>query len=201
VIHFIEPVSIIEQDTGYVNSDGSVPIGFTVWDDSNNILMLKIGIVGYNNYQCLAQWEYDENSNALTNPTSSDGKNCGLEETERSIRFQENKPPFFEFDLAVDGENVKRVNDAYYDVTIMVTDGDQNQAEPQTRRFKFGENIKDKYNDMLVCLGSADCSTAFADSDVNEDVEDIATGSTATTAAKADQELSTIEESELQTIE
>ena len=54
---------------------------------------------------------------------------------------------------------------------------------------------------MLVCLGSADCSTAFADSDINEDVEDIATSSTATTAAKAGTELSTIEESELQTIE
>ncbi|MEK6868356.1 MAG: hypothetical protein AABX98_06050, partial [Nanoarchaeota archaeon] len=55
IIHFIEPTTIIEEDTGYVNSDGErVPIGFTIWDDKNEINTLTISIVGYDEYQCVA---------------------------------------------------------------------------------------------------------------------------------------------------
>ncbi len=208
VVHFIEPVSIIEQNTGYVNGDDKpVPIGFTVWDDNNEILTISIGIVGYNNYQCLATWTYDETKastpeSALNDKSSTDGKQCGLTQTERSIGLQENLPSFFEFDLDRDtnpNTNIKRVNDAYYDVTVMVVDEDQNQAEPQIRRFKFGENIPDTYDDMLVCLGTGDCSSGFDDDEINTDVESVITSTSSSSATTKATELTT-ETTELQAL-
>ncbi|MFA6888183.1 MAG: fibronectin type III domain-containing protein [Candidatus Woesearchaeota archaeon] len=213
VVHFIEPVSIIEQDTGYVNSDNKpVPLGFTVWDDKNEILTISIGIVGYDNYQCLATWTYDEKkasdpNSALQKDSSTDGKECGLKQTIRSIGLQENKPSFFEFDLDASDNpnpNIKRVNDAYYDITIQVVDQDQNQAQPQIRRIRFGDNIPDTYDDMLVCLGTGECSSIFDDlnTETITDVEQIITTSAATstaTSTKSSTGLSS-EQTELQSL-
>lgn len=186
VIHFIEPTSIIEEQTGYVNSDGNdVPIGFTVWDDKEDINSIAIGILGFNNYQCEAKWEYIEGEvtfdKMLVPYAATDGKEnmCGLTPTSRTTGFVDEKPSFFEFDLIVDGEHILVDDDAFYDISIFVEDADQNQAEPQTRRIKFSTNVEYDYNDMLVCLGSGACASTFDSlaTEINTNIESVMSSS------------------------
>lgn len=193
VLHFIEPVTIIEQSTGYVNSNNeAVPIGFTAWDDKNEILTLSVGIVGYNGYQCLAKWEWDEAAGQLKYQSSTDSARCGLTPTGRLIGFEDKRPSFFEFDLAVDGENIIIDDDAYYDITIHTVDKDQNEAEPVIRRIKFGTKLTYEYEDMLVCLGGSECSSEYQEP--NMDVEGIVSGSAA--EAKKENEEDNVDETE-----
>ena len=183
IIHFIEPTTIIEEDTGYVNSDGErVPIGFTLWDDKNEINTITISIVGYDEYQCVAKWTYDEDDNTLSLESRTEdikGKPCGLEEdSQRSIRFEEGKPPFFAFDLYPDDDKIKVNSDAYYSISIVAEDADENQAEPRTRRIKFSDSIDYTHDDLLVCLGSGGCTSGFDDleTETTQDVETLASG-------------------------
>ncbi|MBI5001990.1 fibronectin type III domain-containing protein [Candidatus Woesearchaeota archaeon] len=196
VLHFIEPVTIIEQSTGYVNSNNKpVPIGFTAWDDKNEILTLSVGIVGYNGYQCLAKWKWDEAAGQLKDQSSTDNNNCGLTATDRSIGFEDKRPSFFEFDLTVDGSNIVIDDDAYYDITIHAVDEDQNEAEPVIRRIRFGTKLTYEYEDMLVCLGGSECSSAYQEP--NMDVEAIASGSAAEAKKESEESSGSDEDEEL----
>ncbi len=199
VLHFIEPVTIIEQSTGYVNSNNdAVPIGFTAWDDKNEILTLSVGIVGYNGYQCLAKWEWDEAAGQLKYQSSSDSNPnapCGLTATDRSLGFEDKRPSFFEFDLTVDGTNIVIDDDAYYDITIHAVDEDQNEAEPVIRRIRFGTKLTYEYEDMLVCLGGSECSSAYQEP--NMDVEAIASGSAAEAQKESEESSGSDEDEEL----
>ncbi len=199
VLHFIEPVTILEQSTGYVNSNNDpVPIGFTAWDDKNEILTLSVGIVGYNGYQCLAKWELDSQPDGvyMSLHSSTDGNMCGLTETGRSLRFEDKRPSFFEFDLAVDGSNIVIDDDAYYDITIHAVDKDQNEAEPVIRRIKFGTKLTYEYEDMLVCLGGSECSSAYQEPSM--DVEGIVSGTAAEAKKESEESSSSDEDEELQ---
>ncbi len=179
VIHFIEPEPIIESDTGWVNSDGKpVPIGFTLWDDNNNIDTLSIGIVGWNGYQCLATWTFNETNNKLEEKSSTakiSNKLCGLSITDRFIGFADGKPPFFEFELEVDGDKIVIDSDAYYDITLHAVDGNGNQAQDRIRRIRFSETSSDTRDDMLICLGSGGCTGSWNEPENN--VQTIAAGS------------------------
>lgn len=200
VIHFIEPVTILEEITGYVNNDNKdVPVGFTLWDDKNNINTISIAILGYNNYQCMVKWEYDEDKKSIETVSSTDNNDCGLTKTSRFIGFEDGKPQFFEFELDVDGENVKIDDDAYYDISILAEDNDENQAEPQTKRLKFSTQTRYSYNDMLVCLGKGECSSGFdeLEDEANFDVEKAVKGSAQEVSKETEEELSS-ETDELQ---
>jgi hypothetical protein len=164
VVHFIQPTPILDSDSAYVNSDSKpVPIGFTIFDDDNNLGTISIGIVGSNNWQCLAKFGYDASTNDFTSESGTvdvNGYPCGLRRGSRHIGFQEGKPPFFEFDLEVDGDEdqVYIDNDAFYDITLHVEDVDGNPSEDRIRRIRFSETSDDVYEDMLICLGSGGCS-------------------------------------------
>lgn len=209
VIHFIEPVPIIEEISGYGNNDNKpIPLGFTLWDDKQEINTISIGIIGNDkndNYQCLVKWEYDEKTNDLTDLSSTDGKNCGLafdktKEKGRFIGFKEGKPPFFEFELASEGLVID--DDSYYDITILAEDADENQAEPKTKRIKFTTKNKYSYDSMLVCLGRGECSSGFDDleKEANIDVETIVKESAQEKAEEESGEEELTTEEELQQI-
>lgn len=188
VLQFMEPVAIIESDSGYVNNDQKpVPLGFTLWDDKNDITSLSIGITKNDGWQCLATWTYDEENSeegkdALSNTAAwetIDGYPCSLEITDRTIGYQDENPPFFEFDLHIDGDKMVVDNDAYYDITLSAVDGDGNAAQDRIKRIRLSESTSaetlKEYHDMLVCLGSGECSSEFTAAET--EVESIVTGS------------------------
>lgn len=204
VLDFIEPVAIIESDSGYVNNDQKpVPLGFTLWDDKTDITSLSIGITKNDGWQCLATWTYDEENSeegkdALSNTAAwetIDNYPCGLEITDRTIGYQDEKPPFFEFDLHVDGEKIVVDNDAYYDITLSAVDGDGNAAQDRIKRIRLSESTSaetaKEYNDMLICLGSGECSSKFTAAET--EVESIVAGS-AQEKEKEEEEETTSEE-------
>ncbi|PIN79029.1 hypothetical protein COV16_05190, partial [Candidatus Woesearchaeota archaeon CG10_big_fil_rev_8_21_14_0_10_34_8] len=182
IIQFIEPVTIIEEDTGYVNSDyKDVPIGFTLWDDKNEIDTISVGIISDAGWQCKATWEYDESKDgagALKHVSSSGTTGyptCGLTISDRTLGFSDDKPPFFEFYLTPDEDKIMVSDDAYYDISIHAEDANGNTAEPKAKRIRFGTNIGYTQNGMLVCLGSGECASDYTGPET--DVESIAKSS------------------------
>ncbi len=205
VVHFIEPVAILEADTGYVNNDQKpVPLGFTLWDDKNDITSLSIGITKNDGWQCLATWTYDETKEGTVALSSSAGWEdikgypCGLEITDRTIGFQDEHPPFFEFDLHVDGDKIVVENDAYYDITLSAVDGDGNAAQDRIKRIRFSESTSaetlKEYTDMLICLGSGECSSEYIEPET--EVASIASGSAQEKEAEEEEEETSLGETE-----
>ena len=166
VIDFIEPITIIEQSTGYVNNDNrAVPIGFTLWDDQNNeISTISIGILRNDKQTCQYTFTYDKSSNTLSEKTHTG--DCVLTaNTDRSLGFEDDRPAFFELDLGVDGVFIKTGADDMYDITIGATDSMGNPSQPVTKRIRF-DQVSDPTQmyyreDMMVCLGSSSCSTSY----------------------------------------
>ncbi len=164
VIDFVEPVTVIEQATGFVNNDNrEVPIGITAWDDRNSISEISIGILRNDQKTCQWIYIYDKEKNLLIKKVNTG--TCTLTPTSRTLGFQTGMPPFFEFDLSVDGDFVKNGPDNLYDITISVMDDDGNPSEPVTKRICF-DQVKDQTQmymkeDMFLCLGSGACENGF----------------------------------------
>ena len=74
-------------------------------------------------------------------------------------------------------------------------DENQNEAEPVIRRIKFGTKLTYEYEDMLVCLGGSECSSAYQEP--NMDVEAIASGSAAEAQEESEESSSSDEDEEL----
>jgi hypothetical protein len=188
-VHFIEPITIIDDTTGYVNNDGNpVPIGFTIWDDRDQIKEIQIGIFKQDDRaECEKVFTYDETEEdlniAIQEQTTGTSSNCVLKlNKERSIGLQSGKPPFFEFDLYPNEGIITTGEDDLYEITIRAKDegtADATTAElfsdptAAKRVVRFEpQGIEDMYTreDLMVCLGAGHCSGGYGEATVCSDI-------------------------------
>ena len=180
-VHLIEPTTIIEDTTGYVNNDGNpVPLGFTIWDDRDQIKEIEIGIYKEKDRtECKYEYEYDESTSTLTK--ISDNGNCIMEISSRTIGFQPGKPPFFEFDLYPNEGIITTGEDDLYQISIQAWDEGTpeatlektNRITESRRTIRFEpQGIEDMYTreDLMVCLGAGHCSGGYGDATVCHDI-------------------------------
>lgn len=180
-VHFIEPITIIEDTTGYVNNDGMpVPIGFNLWDDRNEIKEIEIGIYkSSDKTTCSRVYTYDETQDlpflALEEDTSRRQGECTLVISERTTGFIPGEPPFFEFDLYPEEGIITTGEDDLYEITIKATDENDNSniANLAKRRIRFdplNTEARMTREDVMVCLGSGMCSGTYSEHMVCHDI-------------------------------
>ncbi len=144
-------VEIVEPTADYFNNDGNaIPIGLNVWNADKDKVEVRLRSTSKSGIDCTFS------TTKLDCPYGTVQYN-----TDRSTYPASGEPPFMEFLFTPSSTMPKEPTDIY-EIKVTATSPGGKTRESDPRRFSFDKSGQLTQQDLMVCLGSGTCGSAWA---------------------------------------